>query len=268
MITRAPSAVARAGAFTTAGRQPKRPGWDAARPVAALLLLSGLVLGLAFAAPSAVLAAPPAATPAGTETTTCLTRAAHRFAIPAARIAAIIRVESRGDRRAVSPKGAMGLMQLMPATWRVLRARYELGDDPFDTCDNILAGTAYLREMLGRYGLPGALSAYNAGPGRYEDYRDHDRLLPQETRAYVATLLPAFSDPGDAPVVLAALDVLSPMATALFVAPGDGAAAASGRRSGDTVSSVPAARSVQDLSGLVPQSAGLFVALSPSGRAP
>ncbi|RUV84130.1 lytic transglycosylase domain-containing protein, partial [Mesorhizobium sp. M5C.F.Ca.IN.020.14.1.1] len=90
-----------------------------------------------------------------------------------------------------SPAGAMGLMQVMPGTWRELRARYALGDDPFDPRDNIFAGTAYLREMLDRYGTIGAmLAAYNAGPSRYDEYLATGRPLPAETRAYVARLAP------------------------------------------------------------------------------
>ena len=59
-------------------------------------------------------------------------------------------VESAGDVRARSPKGAMGLMQIMPETWAELRSRYGLGNDPYDPHDNILAGTAYLRELRDR----------------------------------------------------------------------------------------------------------------------
>src|SRR3546814_17844195 len=94
-----------------------------------------------------------------------------------------MRVESRGDVRAVSPKGAMGLMQLMPDTWASLRVRLGLGANPYDPRDNILAGAAYLREMHDRYGSPGFLAAYNAGPGRYEEALA-GRPLPAETRAY------------------------------------------------------------------------------------
>jgi hypothetical protein len=71
-----------------------------------------------------------------------------------------------------------------------LRARYGFGADPFDAHDNILAGAAFLREMHDRYGSPGFLAAYNAGPGRYEEFRDRGRSLPSETLAYVAGLLP------------------------------------------------------------------------------
>ena len=59
-------------------------------------------------------------------------------------------------------------MQIMPQTWAELRARYGLGTDPYDPHDNILAGAAYIRELHDRYGAPGFLAAYNAGPGRYE----------------------------------------------------------------------------------------------------
>lgn len=116
--------------------------------------------------------------------------AAHRFGIPEHWIYAVIRVESAGRTRAVSSAGAMGLMQLMPGTWARQRSRYALGVDPFDPRDNILAGTAYLREMHDLYGAPGFLAAYNAGPGRYEDWRAGRRTLPLETRRYIARLAP------------------------------------------------------------------------------
>ena len=77
-------------------------------------------------------------------------------------------VESGANQRAQSQKGAMGLMQIMPKTWTELRARYRLGADPYDPRDNILGGAAYIRELYDRYGAPGFLAAYNAGPGRYE----------------------------------------------------------------------------------------------------
>src|ERR1700722_2841659 len=119
-----------------------------------------------------------------------IAEAAQRFAIPAAWIRAIMRIESRGDRRVVSIKGAMGLMQLMPETWATLRARYGLGPNPYDPHDNILAGAAYLRELHDRYGAPGFLAAYDAGPVRYEEHLASGRPLPTETRAYVAALTP------------------------------------------------------------------------------
>src|SRR3546814_485301 len=129
-----------------------------------------------------------------------------------------MRVESRGDVRAISPKGAMGLMQIMPATWAELRARHGLGTDPYNPRDNILAGAAYLREMHDRYGSPGFLAAYNAGPGRYEEYRATGRQLPAETRAYVAALAPIIGG-GDlaAPVTVATADPLAWTRAPLFI---------------------------------------------------
>lgn len=132
-----------------------------------------------------------------------IARAAQRFAIPDTLIRAAIAVESGGAVFAVSPKGAMGLMQLMPGTWGELRLRYALGTDPFDPCDNIFAGAAYLRELLDRYGDPGFLAAYNAGPGRYEAYLG-GRPLPPETIAYVAKLSGRMMG-GTAPVPVRAL---------------------------------------------------------------
>ena len=100
-------------------------------------------------------------------------------------------IAGRGRVRAVSSKGAMGLMQIMPDTWAALRVRYRLGRDPYDPHDNIMAGAAYLREMWDRYGdVATMLAAYNAGPGRYDDYLETGRALPAETRAYVAGLAP------------------------------------------------------------------------------
>lgn len=117
--------------------------------------------------------------------------ATQRFGIPAHWILAVIRKESAGDVRAVSPeKGAMGLMQIMPRTWDELRARYGLGRDPFDPHDNILAGAAYLRELHDQFGSPGFLAAYNAGPTRYAEHVATGRPLPRETRDYVAALAP------------------------------------------------------------------------------
>jgi hypothetical protein len=123
--------------------------------------------------------------------------ASQRFGIPEAWIRAVMRVESAGDRYAVSHRGAMGLMQVMPATWAGLRAQHGLGADPFAPQDNILAGTAYLREMLDRFGsVPLMLAAYNAGPRRVEAHLATGQPLPAETRAYVATLAPLLT--GDA----------------------------------------------------------------------
>lgn len=122
--------------------------------------------------------------------------AAHRFGIPEAWIWAVMRVESAGNRTAVSRAGAMGLMQVMPGTWAQLRARHGLGTDPFNPRDNILAGAAYLRAMHDRYGNTSAmLAAYNAGPGRYDAYLSRRRSLPAETLTYLAKLAPIMGEP-------------------------------------------------------------------------
>jgi len=119
-----------------------------------------------------------------------VTEASRRFGVPEHWIRAVLRVESGAKQGARSSKGASGLMQIMPKTWTELRARYGLGADPYDSRDNILAGTAYIRELSDRYGTPGFLAAYNAGPGRYERHLATGRPLPDETQAYVTTLAP------------------------------------------------------------------------------
>lgn len=111
--------------------------------------------------------------------------ASVRFAIPERWIVEVIRAESNGKVGAVSHKGARGLMQIMPATWEVLRRRYGLGNAPYNPRENIMAGTAYLREMYDKFGFPGCLAAYNAGPGRYSAWVSGKRKLPRETINYV-----------------------------------------------------------------------------------
>ena len=116
--------------------------------------------------------------------------ASRRFHVPASWLRAVMRAESHGDAKSVSDKGAIGLMQVMPRTYVELRAKYGFGSDPFDPRDNILAGAAYLAEMFARYGSPGFLAAYNAGPRRYEEHLLGGRPLPAETTDYVARLAP------------------------------------------------------------------------------
>ncbi len=124
-----------------------------------------------------------------------ITEAAERFDVPARWVRAVMHQESGGrlyedGQLITSPVGAMGLMQVMPGTFDELRGRYTLGDDPYDPHDNILAGTAYIRELYDVYGSPGFLAAYNAGPGRLDDYLTRNRALPAETRNYVARIGP------------------------------------------------------------------------------
>lgn len=178
----------------------------------AFLLLAGLTLALSLSGPAAAQSASERQAPVNPYAV-FVTEAAQRFGIPEAWIRAIMHVESRGNIQAISPKGAIGLMQIMPATWAEMRARYRLGNDPYDARDNILAGAAYLREMHDRYGSPAFLAAYNAGPGRYEDYRVRGRPLPAETRAYVAMLSPIIEGRAVAPIVV--VDAAGPLAWTL-----------------------------------------------------
>jgi membrane-bound lytic murein transglycosylase MltF len=103
-------------------------------------------------------------------------------------INSVIHAESGFNPRAVSPKGAQGLMQLMPQTASRLGVA-----NSFDPGDNLEGGTRYLRELLERYNfdLIKALAAYNAGPGRVEQY--HGVPPYYETQAYVARIIRDFN---------------------------------------------------------------------------
>jgi len=129
-----------------------------------------------------------------------VTEAARRFAMPEAWILRVIRAESAGMTHMNgspirSRVGAMGLMQLMPATWAAMREANALGTDPDNPRDNILAGTAYLRMMYDRFGYPGLFGAYNAGPGRYAAHKRTGAVLPLETRDYMAKTTGTASEP-------------------------------------------------------------------------
>ncbi len=197
--------------------------------------------------------------------------AARRFGIPEAWIWAVMRVESNGDARAVSTASARGLMQIMPATWAGLRARYGLGSDPFNVRDNIMAGTAYLRELHDRYGdVTAMLAAYNAGPGRTDEHLSHGRPLPAETRAYLAKL--ASITGGSPDTQLAAAPPPDPFAwrrAALFTAR-SGAVSQVQSDAERGVAAVspehpPADPAAIAVAAVSPRQAGLFVSLS--GRA-
>ena len=110
--------------------------------------------------------------------------AAERYNLPVDLIRSVIRAESNFQPDAVSPAGACGLMQLMPATAR------ELGvEDPFDIEQNIDGGARYLRQMLDMFdgNLQTALSAYNAGPGTVMRYNGD--VPYRETRDYVRKVM-------------------------------------------------------------------------------
>ncbi len=124
-----------------------------------------------------------------------IAEASQRFGVPASWVRGVMQVESSGrttlnGRPITSPGGAMGLMQVMPGTFAEMARRYGLGSDPYDPRANILAGTAFLREMYDRFGVDHFLAAYNAGPGRVEDHLRTGRPLSDETRRYVQALAP------------------------------------------------------------------------------
>ena len=119
--------------------------------------------------------------------------ASTRFDVPEHWVRQVIQMESGGNeymngRLTTSVTGAMGLMQVEPETYDELRVAYHLGSDPYDPHNNILAGTAYLRELYNQFGTPGFLAAYNAGPKRLTEYLAGEISLPNETRHYVAVI--------------------------------------------------------------------------------
>jgi soluble lytic murein transglycosylase-like protein len=188
-----------------------------------------------------------------------VTEASKRFGVPEHWIRAVLHVESGAKQRARSSKGAVGLMQIMPKTWTELRARYGLGADPFDPHDNILAGAAYIRELYDRYGAPGFLAAYNAGPGRYERHLASGRPLPDETQAYVATLAPMINRAGTNVRIGAVARSFAWAGSSLF-APRTGGISSNGSSSTDMRQNRSSrAHGVVDLSALVPHSGNLFV---------
>lgn len=116
--------------------------------------------------------------------------ASQRYSIPEKWIRTIISIESGGrtmlfGRPITSGAGAMGVMQLEPDTYKEVSARNGLGTNPYDVRDNILAGTAYLRELYNKYGYPRLFEAYNAGPGILEQHIARGIRLPAETVNYV-----------------------------------------------------------------------------------
>ena len=234
-----------------------------------LSLLSGLFVSAITTPPVLAQAAMPGHVVAAHPHDAHIAEASQRFGIPTTWIIAVMRTESAGDVRAISSAGAMGLMQVMPDTWADLRIRHALGRDPFEPRDNILAGTAYLREMWDRYGNVAAmLAAYNAGPSRYDEYRLADRPLPAETRAYVASLAPILHGEAPSGTASAAARPLDWREASIFVAREDGTSPADpalpDRAPDDPPSLLPAAP--ESLTALQPE--GLFVTRNAGGDRP
>ncbi len=124
------------------------------------------------------------------DTRTLVRDAALRSGLPPSLVESVARVESALRPEAVSPKGALGVMQLMPATARKLDA------DPRDSAQNIDAGARLLRELLIKYGgdVVKALSAYNAGEGAVDRYRGMPPY--RETQDYVDKVIRAYVSSG------------------------------------------------------------------------
>jgi hypothetical protein len=153
-----------------------------------------------------------------------VTKASRRVGVPVAWINAVMRVESGGrtmlteTQPMVSSKGAIGLMQVLPATYGEMRVQYGLGPDPFNTRDNIHAGAAYLRWLRGKYGYPAMFAAYNAGPGQVDDLLARGKPLPAETRAYV-TRVGAILDFGSDGAFINAAKLTRPDGSAVLIDP-------------------------------------------------
>jgi hypothetical protein len=144
--------------------------------------------------------------------------ASGRFSVPEPWIRAVMHQESGGQQflngqPITSDAGATGLMQVMPATYAELQSRYNLGSDPYNPHDNILAGTAYIREMYDKYGSPAFLAAYDAGPHRVDDYMAGRSALPNETVNYVAAVAPHLGNdrPMSGPLVAYASNGTAPV---------------------------------------------------------
>ncbi|MDR6623824.1 lytic transglycosylase domain-containing protein [Caulobacter segnis] len=180
----------------------------------------------ALIAPPVVVADAATASPRVERWRVWIAEAAARFDVPRAWIVAVMTAESGGRTHIggapiTSKAGAMGLMQVMPRTYRMLAARHGLGPDPHDPRDNILAGAAYLAQMRARFGYPGAFAAYNAGPTRYAAFLREGRALPAETRAYIRTLSGLAPTRDTPPASLAGTRLFFPLGAVSQARPGD-----------------------------------------------
>jgi len=125
-----------------------------------------------------------------------ITAASNRFAVDPDLVRAVIKAESNFNHRAVSPKGAMGLMQLMPLTAKEMAV-----NNPFNPEENIHAGVRYLGGLLQifNWNLPLALAAYNAGPGRV--IGRNEIPLFEETQNYIRRVMAYYKDLRKAPII-------------------------------------------------------------------
>lgn len=245
--------------------QSTAPGLRSAARRTALVFLSGLALvsgiPVSTMAQDVPIARPSPRDPYADH----IAEASRRFGVPIAWIRAVMRAESVGEPRAISPAGAMGVMQIMPTTWADLRVRHGFGEDPYDPRDNILAGTAYLRELHNRYGSPGFLAAYNAGPERYEESLS-GRPLPAETRAYVAMLAPVIDGSGSIdPTTAVKVDESAWTRAPLFIAQSGHMSGTGSLAANWPADSAQAATTIRDVPAIEPRSNDLFVAHTSTG---
>jgi hypothetical protein len=235
--------------------------------VLAVILLPSLTVGVVHSAQAEPFAAKQSKSESPADPfAKFVTEAAQRFGVPISWINAVMMLESAGNLRAVSPAGAMGLMQIMPDTWDDLRSRYGLGVDPFDPRDNILAGAAYLREMHDRYGSPGFLAAYNAGPQRYEEYLATGRELPSETQLYVAMLVPMIGETQGGGAFATTRHAIPWQEAALFAARSPGGSPAGSLSPLPPSDRASVGRSLAGEFALQPRAEGLFVNRTSAAR--
>jgi len=117
-----------------------------------------------------------------------ITEASKSHGVSFSLLKALIKIESDFNPRAISSAGALGLMQIMPENIKALNIK-----DPFDPLENIMGGTRYLKQLIGRFNgkLPMALAAYNAGPNTVDRYK---RIPPfKETENYVEKVMKYYS---------------------------------------------------------------------------
>jgi hypothetical protein len=245
-------------------------------------LLSVGILALGFSkmlcvpamAQTSPVASSPGTLPPTESVDSLVDEASRRFSIPALWIRSVMQVESGGNAQALSPKGAMGLMQIMPQTYAALRQELGLGADPYQPRDNIMAGAAYMREMLDLYGTSGFLAAYNAGPSRYAEHLATGEPLPEETQIYLSRLAPMLSG-AQINSISASTNPVTWMTAPLFI--DDNTMSNSGAVQDDSggfpnTNSKPNqqpnnAISKTAIAALTPQSGGLFIDISAGSKA-
>jgi len=162
---------------------------EASRTLLGLLAASLLVMApLAAGAASPAIPAAGVATPRPSSLRALVERVSREHGLDPRLVLALVRVESGFNPRAISPRGALGLMQIMPATARRLRLEH-----PFDPEENVRAGVRELGRLIERYvgDLPRALAAYNAGEGAVDRYGGVPPY--RETRGYVSRIMTLYT---------------------------------------------------------------------------